>query len=72
MKSDKVREAAPDWATPLGDRLPPPDAVLEAMNRGVRRELAIHKALGIPAVTWRDGKVVIVPPDELPALNEDV
>jgi predicted ABC-type ATPase len=70
MKHDEVREVPPDWPTASGDRVPSLDAILAAVNRGVRRELAIHKALGVPAVTWRDGKVVIVPPEELPALND--
>lgn len=24
-----------------------------------------HKALGLPVVIWRDGKVVVVPPEEI-------
>ena len=30
-----------------------------------REALARHKALGIPVVIWRDGKVVEVPPEEI-------
>jgi hypothetical protein len=71
MKPDEVREDARGWPILPGDRLPTVEAILAAANRGVRRQLAIHKALGIPAVTWRDGKVVIVPPEELPSLHDD-
>lgn len=72
MKRDEVRETTPDWGSLSEDRLPSLDDTLAAVNRGVRRELAIHKALGVPAVTWRDGKVVIVPPEELPSLHDEI
>jgi hypothetical protein len=39
--------------------------VLRALRIGVQRELRIHKALGNPIATWRDGKIVIVPPEEI-------
>lgn len=31
----------------------------------VREALIMHKRLGNPIATWRDGKVVIVPPEEI-------
>ena len=71
MKEDEVRERTPDWGGHPGDGLPSLEDTLAAVNRGVRRELAIHKALGVPAATWRDGKVVIVPPEELPSLDDE-
>jgi hypothetical protein len=41
----------------------------EAMELSVRRAvqdaLREHKAFGNPVATWRDGKVVIVPPEEI-------
>jgi hypothetical protein len=35
------------------------------LQRAVRHELSIHKRLGNPIATWRDGKVVIIPPEEI-------
>jgi len=34
-------------------------------REAVRHELLIHKRLGNPIATWKDGKVVIVPPEEI-------
>ena len=36
-----------------------------AFQAAVRHELIIHKCLGNPIATWKNGKVVIVPPDEI-------
>lgn len=38
----------------------------EALRRAVREALIRHKKLGNPIAVWRDGKVVIVPPEEIP------
>jgi hypothetical protein len=53
-----------------------PDAKLEeviakgiriqhAFRAGVRRALMRHKRLGESIAVWRDGQVVIVPPDQI-------
>jgi len=49
------------------DKLPVIDAdmVVAALNRGVRQELKIHKALGNPIAVGRDGKVVWIPADQI-------
>jgi hypothetical protein len=31
----------------------------------VREALIMHKRIGNPVATWKDGKVVIVPPEEI-------
>jgi len=41
------------------------DDVIAAMQVAVREAVARHKALGQSIVIWRDGKVVIVPPEEI-------
>lgn len=41
------------------------DDVIEAMRLGVSEALTRHKALGQSIVIWRDGKVVVVPPEEI-------
>ncbi len=40
-------------------------AVEAALNRGVREALLRHKRLGESIAVWRDGGVVIVPPEEI-------
>jgi hypothetical protein len=42
-----------------------PGLIDAAMARGVREALRRHKALGESIAVWRDGKVVIVPPEEI-------
>jgi len=44
------------------------EQIEEVCGRAVRRALAVHKALGLDTVVWRDGQVVHVPPEELPDL----
>ena len=41
------------------------DEVIEAMQLAVSEAIARHKALGQSIVIWRDGKVVVVPPEEI-------
>jgi hypothetical protein len=35
------------------------------LQRAVKHALLMHKRLGNPIATWKDGKVVIVPPEEI-------
>jgi len=37
----------------------------QILQRAVAHELWIHKRLGRSIAIWRDGKVVIVPPEEI-------
>jgi len=39
--------------------------VERALQRAVRQALLMHKRIGNPIAIWRDGKVVIVPPEEI-------
>ncbi|GMU57593.1 hypothetical protein DYH09_09090 [bacterium CPR1] len=41
------------------------DRITRAIALGSRDALIKHKALGVPIATWRDGQVVIVPPEEI-------
>lgn len=43
----------------------PISEVMEIFAQAGREAYARHKALGIPIVTWRDGKVVEIPPEEI-------
>ena len=40
-------------------------AVESTLNRAVREALLRHKRLGESIAIWRDGQVVIVPPEEI-------
>jgi hypothetical protein len=35
------------------------------LQQAVKHELSIHKRLGNPIAAWRDGKVIIIPPEEI-------
>jgi hypothetical protein len=37
----------------------------EVLQRAVDHALLMHKRLGNPIATWKDGKAVIVPPEEI-------
>jgi len=41
-------------------------------REAVRHELLIHKRLGNPIATWKDGKVVIIPPEEISVEEPEV
>lgn len=41
------------------------------MNRAVRAALLRHKQAGNPVAIWRDGAVVLVPPEEIPVDDEE-
>ena len=36
-----------------------------ALRAGVRQALLRHEQLGVPIVVWRDGRVVVVQPDQI-------
>ena len=37
----------------------------KVLQHAVNHALLMHKRLGNPVATWKDGKVVIVPPEEI-------
>ncbi len=43
-----------------------PDIITEALAKGVRKALREHKLAGNPVAAWKDGKVVWIPPEEIP------
>ncbi len=40
-------------------------------RRAVRAALLAHKRAGNPVAAWVDGRVVIVPPEEIPTWDEE-
>ena len=45
-------------------------AVDEAMRKAMRHALLTHKRAGNPIASWKDGKVVIIPAEEIPIEEE--
>lgn len=43
----------------------PISEITESLARVGRDTMARHKALGQSIVVWRDGKVVVIPPEEI-------
>lgn len=41
-------------------------AIERAMTQAVREAVLRHKRLGQSVFTWRDGKVVEIPPEDIP------
>ena len=46
------------------------DEIERILQQAVEYELSIHKRLGNPIAAWRDGKVVIIPPEEIVPSSE--
>ena len=42
-----------------------------ALVKAVRHALTVHKKLGHTIAGWRDGKVVWIPPEEIPDYPEE-
>ncbi len=55
----------------IPERMKDNERLLKAMDKGVRDALRVHKLLGQSIVTWEDGKVKIIPPDQIP-VNGDL
>ena len=41
------------------------EAIERILQAAVQQALSIHKRLGNPIAVWKDGRVVIVPPEEI-------
>lgn len=42
------------------------EQIKETLQRAVQGALLLHKRAGNPIAVWRDGKVVTLPPEEIP------
>jgi hypothetical protein len=56
----------PDIAAVFADRA----AMERALRQAVREAVLRHKRLGQPIAVWRDGRVVEIPPEEIPEDGE--
>ena len=61
----KEVEMTPDMLTQRGKEI---EAILREAGR---QALLIHKKLGNPIASWQDGKVVIIPPEEILIEDDD-
>ena len=52
------------------ERVKDSGAMLREMQAAVREALIRHKRLGNPIAVWRDGRVVWIPPAEIPVEGE--
>ena len=41
------------------------EAIERILQAAVQQTLSIHKRLGNPIAVWKDGKVAIIPPEEI-------
>ena len=41
----------------------------EAIDEAAREAAILHKKLGLPMVSWRNGQVVHIPPEEIDVVN---
>ena len=55
---------------PRFDLIQQADEIERIFQQAVEHELSIHKRLGNPVAAWRDGKVVIIPPEEIVLSSE--
>lgn len=51
--------------TSIPERFRDREGIDRAIRAGVQNALRIHKLLGYPIAVGRDGKVVIIPPEEI-------
>ena len=42
------------------------EEIEQLLRQAVRQALQLHKRVGNPVAGWRDGKVVIIPAEEIP------
>ncbi len=62
-----VPNSGPTPAERAGD----PGRIERALRAAVRDALQRHKRDGDPVAVWREGRVVWLPPDEIPALVDE-
>lgn len=59
-----------DTPVDIGEILMDAERVERACRRAIRQALRMHKLLGNPVATWRDGNVVWIAPEDI-VVEED-
>jgi predicted ABC-type ATPase len=62
--SDKVPTNAEDEAVSVADELLQ-DRIVDSIGDAVREAIRDHKRAGNPIAEWRDGRVMVVPPEQI-------
>jgi hypothetical protein len=65
-----MRETTPNGKS-LAELFADPAFITAAITRGVRRAVVEHARAGRSVATWRDGKVVLISPEEILARFPD-
>ena len=55
----------------LSDVFTNTERVMAAIRQAVREALLDHKRAGNPVAIWRDGKSVVIPPEEIVVPDDD-
>lgn len=61
---------SPDNSSPTEAQLHK-QAIEQAMQNAADKAIALHQRLGLPMVEWHDGRVTLVPPEQLGMDDED-
>lgn len=65
-QSPNGRKTLPQVQSPSKlDLVEQADEIERILQKAVQHELLIHKRLGNPVAVWRDGKVIVIPPEEI-------
>ena len=56
----------PSASLPPAERLNDHSRILDALRQAVREALLNHKRAGNPVASWKDGKVVLIQPEDIP------
>jgi hypothetical protein len=59
-----------DESLSISERIKDNELLLQAMDEAVHEALRMHKLLGHPIAVWEDGKVKIIPADQIPLNGE--
>ncbi len=66
MESQSDPDTRPAVSDRIGDFFRDHERVTAALTKGVRKALLEHKKLGHSIAVWKDGKVVVLPPEAIP------
>jgi hypothetical protein len=70
-RSSNGRKVTRQEPLPRFDLIQQADEVEHLFQQAVEHELSIHKRLGNAVAAWRNGKVVIIPPEEIVLSSEN-
>jgi hypothetical protein len=66
LGDSEMKNLSDEHRTP-SERVEDLPRILDALRQAVREALLRHKQAGNPIAVWREGRVVWIPPEEIPA-----